>query len=107
MYTLEQLAQALEGRVAGDASLMIGGVRPFEQAGTGDITLAADPKYRNHLDKTPASAVIVALDTEASEKPLLRVANPKLAFARAIALFHSKPFCALGISPLAFIGKGC
>jgi UDP-3-O-[3-hydroxymyristoyl] glucosamine N-acyltransferase len=107
MYTLEQLAQALEGQVVGDASLMIGGVRPFDQADTGDITLAADPKYRNHLDQTCASAVIVALGVEAPGKPLLQVAHPKLAFARAIALFYSEPFQAQGISPLAFIGKEC
>jgi UDP-3-O-[3-hydroxymyristoyl] glucosamine N-acyltransferase len=107
MYTLQQLAEVLEGQVVGDGSIAITGVRPFEEARAGDITLAADPKYRNHLEEIPASAVIVALGIEASGKPLLQVANPKLAFARAIALFHSEPYQASGVSPLAFIGKAC
>ncbi len=107
MYTLQQLAELLEGQVVGEGSIAITGVRPFAEARAGDVTLAADPKYRAHLRESRASAVIVALDVEAFGKPLLQVANPKLAFARAIALFHSKPYQALGISPLAFIGKGC
>lgn len=107
MYTLQQLAEILEGQVVGDGTITITGVRPFEQADTGDITLAVDPKYRNHLDESRASAVIVGLEVEASGKPLIQVTNPKLAFARAIALFHSEPYQALGVSPLAFIGKEC
>jgi UDP-3-O-[3-hydroxymyristoyl] glucosamine N-acyltransferase len=37
--------------------------------------------------------------------PLLRVKNPRLAFARAIELFHVKPYLASGISDKASIGR--
>jgi len=37
--------------------------------------------------------------------PLLRVGNPRLAFARAIELFYDKPYRAGGISDRASIGR--
>jgi UDP-3-O-[3-hydroxymyristoyl] glucosamine N-acyltransferase len=107
MYTLQQLAEILDRQVLGDAEVVITGVSPFEQAGPGDITLAIDRKYRNHLEKTAASAVIVDSGVTTAAKPVLQVANPKLAFARTMALFHSKLFQAQSISPMAFIGKDC
>ncbi len=105
MYTLQKLAEHVGGRVAGDSQLEIRGIQPFETAGPGDLTLAGQKKYQEHLDQTRASAVIVSPDVESDEKPLLQVERPKVAFARLLALFHPRPAEVQGISPLAHISE--
>src|SRR6185369_2981670 len=50
-------------------------------------------------------AAFVPLDAPALRIPLLRVKNPRLAFARAIGLFHVEPYRAAGISERASIGE--
>lgn len=105
MYTLQKLAEHVGGRVAGDSQMEIRGIQPFESAGPGDLTLAAQKKYQEHLDQTRASAVIVSPGVESDEKPLLQVERPKVAFARLLALFHPRPAAVTGISPQAHISE--
>jgi len=105
VYTLQKLAEHVGGRVAGDSQMEIRGIQPFESAGPGDLTLAAQKKYQEHLDQTRASAVIVSPGVESEEKPLLQVERPKVAFARLLALFHPRPAAVTGISPQAHISE--
>jgi UDP-3-O-[3-hydroxymyristoyl] glucosamine N-acyltransferase len=105
VYTLQKLAEHVGGRVAGDSQIEIRGIQPFESARPGDLTLAAQKKYQEHLDQTLASAVIVSPGVVSDEKPLLQVERPKVAFARLLTLFHSKPAVAAGISALAHISE--
>jgi len=91
--------------VAGDSQIEIRGIQPFESAGPGDLTLAGQKKYQEHLDQTRASAVIVSPGVVFDEKPLLQVERPKVAFARLLTLFHQRPAVAQGISPLAHISE--
>ena len=107
MYTLQQLAEHVGGQVAGDPRVEIRGIQPFESARPGELTLALEKKYLGDLEATRASAVIVTPEVLSREKPLLQVKNPKVAFARLLALFGEKPFAAAGVSPLAFIGQNC
>ncbi len=105
MYTLQKLAEHVGGRVAGDSQIEIRGIQPFENAGPGDLTLAGQKKYQEHLHRTRASAVIVSPGVVSDEKPLLQVERPKVAFARLLSLFHPGPAVAQGISPLAHISE--
>ena len=107
MYTLKELAQRTDGKIVGDPSTAISGVRPFDEAGPGDITVAFTGKCLNQLESTSATAVIVPRNVGSEKKALLSVENPKLAFARILQLFTSKPFKALGISQLASVGARC
>lgn len=103
VYALQQLAEHVAGHVSGDPQTEIYGIQPFESAQPGDITLASARKYRNNLENTQASAVIVGLDVVSAKKALVQVENPKVAFARLTGLFHQEDFEAQGISPLAYI----
>jgi len=106
MFTLGELASRVNATVAGDAALEINWVRPFDAAGPGDLTLAADRKHLAQLEGTGASAIIVPLGTPPSvTKSLLLTDQPKVVFARLLAVFTEKPFIARGVSPLAHIGK--
>ena len=62
-------------------------------------------QYLKDLARSRASAAFVPLDTPAVQMPVLRVKNPKLAFAQALALFYVPPYAPTGISDKAVIGK--
>jgi UDP-3-O-[3-hydroxymyristoyl] glucosamine N-acyltransferase len=62
-------------------------------------------KYRPALEKTRASAILVARDAGPMRMAALRSTNPYLDFARAIELFHPEPQYAPGIHPTAVIAE--
>jgi UDP-3-O-[3-hydroxymyristoyl] glucosamine N-acyltransferase len=91
MAKLKELAALVEGTVVGNADQEIQGIAPFDQAGKGDLTFIANPKYLSRLQNTEASAVIVTPGVEASGIPLLVCRNPYLAFARILAFLQVPP----------------
>jgi len=101
--TLAELAAELGCELRGDGTIPIRAIRGLEEAGPGDLTFLANPKYAPQLAATRASAVIVA--TDAAELPIatLRNANPYLCFARALAIFHQPPAAPAGIHPTAVV----
>jgi UDP-3-O-[3-hydroxymyristoyl] glucosamine N-acyltransferase len=100
---LAALAAELGCELRGDGTIEIGAVRGLEDAGPGDLTFLANPKYAAQLVSTRASAII--LPARAPDVPLasLRTANPYLAFARALALFHQPRRPVPGVHPTAVI----
>ena len=108
---LKELAAWVGGTIVGDGEVEISGVAAIEEAQSGEITFVADPKYLAHLGKTSASAVIVSNEVTQADKPLLCVMHPKLAFAKILTLFSSKPYQPRGIdsktwiSPTAKLGR--
>jgi len=87
----------------GAPDLEITGVAGIDNAGPGQVTFVANPKYAPAARTTKAAAVIVAEDFPATGKPLLRSKNPYLAFARALELFYQPPRYGPGIHPTAVI----
>ena len=107
LYRLEQLAEQVGGEVAGDPDTPIRRLRPFETAGPGDLTLAARKRYEERIPESGASAVIVSRTVPFHNRPLLRVDNPKLAFARLLQYIRQTPFVPIGVSPGATVGRDC
>ncbi len=104
--TLAELADQLECRLDGDGTATIVGVADLVSARADEIALFAHPRYKAEAAATGAGAVIVGEDADGLSRPLLRAKSPVLAFARALALFHTPPRPAPGISPHAAIGAG-
>jgi len=101
---LASIASALGARLEnGSPDTEITGVAGIEEAGPGQLTFVANPKYAAAARKTNATAVIVAEDFPALATAMLRSKNPYLTFARAIALFHPAPQYAPGVHPTAVI----
>jgi UDP-3-O-[3-hydroxymyristoyl] glucosamine N-acyltransferase len=104
--TLREIAEFIDGEVVGDDSIVITGISGINEASEGDITFAANPKYLPLIERTRASCVVTARDTQAKSKPLIRTENPSLAFAKIVSLMvpaeikHPK-----GIHPTAILGK--
>ncbi|GAK49539.1 UDP-3-O-[3-hydroxymyristoyl] glucosamine N-acyltransferase [Candidatus Moduliflexus flocculans] len=103
---LRELAEYVQGEVVGDGQVVISSVAGIEEAMAGAITFLSNPKYRDKLPLTRASAVIVAQDVDAPGLNLLKVANPYFAFARIMKLFEQKFHPPIGIHPTAVIGDG-
>jgi UDP-3-O-[3-hydroxymyristoyl] glucosamine N-acyltransferase len=100
---LAELARALGATCHGDQEQEIIGVEGIEKAGPGQLTFVANPKYTPYARTTKAGAVLVTEDFEPLAAPTLRTANPYLAFARAIDIFHPGPQYPPGIHPTAVI----
>jgi UDP-3-O-[3-hydroxymyristoyl] glucosamine N-acyltransferase len=101
--TLAEIAARLGCELRGDGAIAIHAVRGLEEAGPGDLTFLANPKYAAQLATTRASAVIVA--KQHTELPIatLRADNPYLCFAEALALFHRPLQPPVGVHPTAVI----
>jgi UDP-3-O-[3-hydroxymyristoyl] glucosamine N-acyltransferase len=101
---LLQVAKHVNGQVEGDPELEISGVAIIESAGPGDITFFNNSRYRPHLAKTRATAIILAdpEDLPAGRSGII-ASHPYLAFAHALELFHSRVSSPKGIHPSAVI----
>ena len=101
---LADIASTLNTRIDnGSPDLEITGVAGIEDAGTGQLTFLANPKYAAAARTTKASAIIVAEDFPALPTATLRSKNPYLSFARAIELFYQPPKYRPGIHSTAVV----
>lgn len=99
---LSEIASALGARLDGN-DVEISGVAGIEEAGPGQVTFVANPKYAAAARTTRASAVIVSEDFPALRAATLRISNPYLAFARALEMFYRPPHYPPGTHPTAVI----
>jgi UDP-3-O-[3-hydroxymyristoyl] glucosamine N-acyltransferase len=110
---LAELAHHLGARLDGDPEIEITSVAGIENAGPGQVTFVANPRYAPLAKTTHASAILVEEGFPAVSAATLRLANPYLAFAQAIALLHPSPSYAPGthptavIDPTAKLGRDC
>ncbi len=107
---LSYIATKLGAHIDG-SDTEITGIAGIEEAGSGQLTFIANPKYASAVKSTRASAVIVSEDFPTVSVSTLRSSNPYLTFARALQLFYQPPQYASGIHgtaqihPTARIGK--
>ncbi len=101
---LSEVAAALHARLdSPNADLDIKGVAGIEEAGPGELTFVANPRYAKAARTTKASAVIVSEDFPQISAATLRSGNPYLAFAHAVELFYQPPMYAAGVHPTAVV----
>lgn len=109
--TLGELAEKLGAElVAGPhetpetaAAREIRDVSGIETAGPDHLTFVANAKYAAQARTSAAGAILVDPAFPALAATTLRTANPYLAFAHAVALFHPAPVYAPGVHPTAVI----
>ena len=106
--TVRELAERLDGQLAGDRAIEILALASLAEARSGDVSFFKDTKYARQLRATRASAVLVPLEWqgECPAPALIRVADPNAAFAKAAEWFAPPPVVhAPGIHPTAVIGQ--
>jgi UDP-3-O-[3-hydroxymyristoyl] glucosamine N-acyltransferase len=110
---VKDIASLLNGSVLGDADIEVSHVAKIEEAGTGDITFLANPKYEKYLGSTKASAVVVSRDLD--EKKLngrkrqiafVKVDDPYISFLQLLQTLEATDELALtGIHPSAVVAS--
>jgi UDP-3-O-[3-hydroxymyristoyl] glucosamine N-acyltransferase len=101
--TLGELARRLDCPVEGDAAIEIRRVARIEDAGPGDLTFLANPKYASKLAGTRASAVIMNGEEAAAPCAVIRSASPYLTFAKAAQVLAPPQHVAAGIHAQAAV----
>src|SRR5271170_5501234 len=103
LTTTAEIAQLLSGEVLGDASARLTGLAAADLAKLGDLTFAETDEYFAAAENSAATAIITGKNSTSQKKILIRVANPRVAFAKALAFFFPEPKFSAGIHPTAVI----
>ena len=103
--TVGGIARAVGGQVLGDESMEVTGLASIRSASPGDLVFVEEARDLASALHSHAAAVITGsfAARERSSKPLVIVAHPRLAFARAAALFGGESERLPEIDPRAVI----
>jgi UDP-3-O-[3-hydroxymyristoyl] glucosamine N-acyltransferase len=111
--TVRQLAEWVRGEVLGDADLPISNARTLAEAEPGDITFIDGDRNLGAWHASRASAAVAPLSVPVNGRPLIRVDDPLMAFARIVQQFRGPSRASTGtidptahIHPTAKIGPG-
>lgn len=128
-FTVDQIAEILEGTVEGNGGLSLNTFGKIQEAGQGAVSFLANDKYEPYLYTTKATALIVSNDLILS-KPvkttLIRVEDPYAAFSGLLEFYEKSLLSAKSgieqpsfihdtskvgndcyIGAFAYIGEGC
>ncbi len=90
-FTVQQIADLLQGEVEGDKSAKVSTLAKIEEAQSGALAFLSNPKYEPYLYNTGASAVIVS-DKLELKKPvytaLIRVSDPYSSFSTLLEYYQ-------------------
>ncbi|PTY06751.1 UDP-3-O-(3-hydroxymyristoyl)glucosamine N-acyltransferase [Verrucomicrobia bacterium LW23] len=103
MFTVLDIAKAIDGKVIGDEAIEIVGIASIDQASEGDLTFAEAEPYLTASAEGNASAIIVPSGFTRSSKTLIQVRNPRVAIAIALSLLYPTETLPPGIHPSAMI----
>lgn len=101
-WTLASLAAILGGEVSGPSDLPLDGPVPAGSDDPRGITFAETPRYLAMVEASQVGAVILGRDMETA-KPFIRVAHPRLAFAKVLALSDRPYPLGPGVHPSAIV----
>ncbi len=104
--SVQELAVFLKGTVENDnPELVITGVNGLVEAGPQDISFAVPPHVEHcHLSKAGVM-VLSHNDPELDGRPVIRVENPRAAFAALLELFRAPEEVERVVSPLAYVSE--
>lgn len=87
--TIGELAERIGATVVGDATRVVRGCAPLDEAGPDEISFLANRRYADYLETTRAAGVIVApSETTGGELVRLEAADPYFAFRNAMIALH-------------------
>ncbi len=102
--TVRQLAEWVRGEVLGDGDLPISNARTLGEAEPGDITFVEHDRHLHAWHSSRASAAIVPRSVPVNGRPIIRVGDPLMAFARVVQQLRGRPVeSGPAISPAAHV----
>lgn len=108
-FTAAQIAMLIQGKIEGDANATVQSFGKIEEAGEGQLTFLANPKYEDFIYNTRASVVIINTAQQLREPvgaTLIRVADAYSAFAILLSKYQEMMTQKLsGIQEPSYISK--
>lgn len=107
--TAKDLAAYCGGTVDGDSNARVSDFAKIEEAGQGDLSFIANPKYAHYASTTGASVLLVSKDFEAPENvkaTLVRVEDPYSSLARLMTMVANAKPKPHGIENPVAVGEG-
>src|SRR5262249_21166485 len=103
---VRELAEWLGSTFEGDGEKELSGVAPLETAGASELSFVSGRKAMQSADASSAGCLIVPPEYPSpSRRTVIRVPEPRTAFARAVNRFHPTVDIKPGIHPTAVVGK--
>ena len=89
-YSLKTLAEKVNGKLVGDPNVNISSIATIQDASNGCISFLANPKYKQYLSSSSASAIIVSPEYSEDLKTSGIISDdPYAAYAIISSLFNS------------------
>lgn len=88
--TIAEVAAIVQGTVNFNSNLIVTGANGLDEAGPEDISFLGNPKYAELLNTTKAGVVLVPQNIPEIQKPVIKVKNPQLAFAKILSIIESE-----------------
>lgn len=107
--TANELAGICGGTVEGDPGAKVSDFAKIEEAGKGDLSFIANPKYTHFASTTEASVLLVSKDFEKPEgtrATLVRVADPYSSLAMLMRMVAGSAPRPSGVEQPVHIGRG-
>ncbi|AKD01963.1 UDP-3-O-(3-hydroxymyristoyl)glucosamine N-acyltransferase [Pontibacter korlensis] len=109
-FTVQQIADLLQGKVEGDNSVKVSTLAKIEEAQSGALAFLSNPKYEPYLYSTNASVVIVSDTLELKKSintALIRVADPYSSFSTLLHYYQTALLASkTGVEEPCFMGQG-
>jgi UDP-3-O-[3-hydroxymyristoyl] glucosamine N-acyltransferase len=103
---VRELADWLGATFEGDGEKELGGVAPLESAGASEVAFVGNRKAAQQAETSAAGCLIVPEEWPSpSYRTVIRVPQPRTAFARAVNRFYPTAELKAGIHPTAVIGE--
>lgn len=103
--TTAEIAKQLDGEVLGDATARLSGFAHATEAKPGDLTFAENAEFFAAAENSAATAIIAGQEFSSDKKIVIRVANARIGFAKALAIFFPEPKYVAGIHSTAVVAK--
>src|SRR2546425_561454 len=104
--TVEELAGFCAGRAEGEVTRRITGVASPDSATIRDLVFADSERSAKAAIESLAGCVLLGEAPSAPGRTVIRVANPKLAFAKLAVRLHPPDKPPAGIHPKAAVDEG-
>jgi UDP-3-O-[3-hydroxymyristoyl] glucosamine N-acyltransferase len=101
---VSELAQRIGAAVVGDGEREVSTCATLDEAGAGQLSFLANPRYVRQLDTTNAGAVVAGLNVSNERVTLLKAKDPYYAFTQAVVLLHGhRKHPHVGVHPNAHV----
>jgi UDP-3-O-[3-hydroxymyristoyl] glucosamine N-acyltransferase len=103
---VRELAEYLGATYEGDGEIELTGVAPLEAAGATEVAFVGNRKAALQAESSAAGCLLVPMEWPSpSYRTVIRVSDPRTAFARAMSRFYPTAELKPGVHPSAVVGS--